>query len=365
MKKLIIGLYFLLIAVFMHGQNSLFEGNNALLPNNLLVNYVVNFQDNRPDTIQKQSGYYSIQYLDSGFREMIAESVKSGRISVYKVNDNDPFFPYHIFENPVKPENEDILSSLDEKLIIEMLDDGTERQIREYTDPNDLIGAFDFIEEWNWDLHRFSLTKKIIAYNPIRVSCNGEGRTIKRKSFYVIDTSGLGNKSRIKDSHLLIAKIKYEYFIDKEFCNQNGFQYADVCMPFYSGTELWNKLTQHILVNKLLNPVMEQNQEAYDFTTNDKLTLEQVKENLGMKMDIVQVLNMEDNSTTPALVQREFEPEKIKSVIFIENWYLNESDLMISKEVVGIAPVIYDEDDISVAKKVIPFVVYFDKSAIN
>ena len=93
-----------------------------------------------------------------------------------------------------------------------------------------------------------------------------------------------------------------------------------------------------------------------------------VKETTPSKLfgDTILVEDLEDPDG-PMLVKEIIEPEteKIKSYVFIENWYLDTKTLQIEKEVVGIAPVrYYINTDNPTAQPVrkIDFVVYFDES---
>jgi hypothetical protein len=363
MKQLIWIFLFLSFQFFSFGQRSLFKGSNAIYPGNLIVNYVVCFQqpesDEIQDTIAKEDHFSSFQLQLSDLKYILTDSLLFGKTPVYKMDKEDAFFPYSILDNKIRLEKSEVGPLLNEKSIIES-EDGKVSLIRKVISPEELQG-FEFIEEWGWNPLEFSFTKKVIGYNPVLVFYNSNDKLRKKRTFYIIDTCFLCRRKNSMNVPILAAKVKYEYYIDKEYCDKANFQYADVSMPFVYNSCVWNKATETALIYSLCKPVFDNRIEVFDYNTNEKLTNKQAKERLGVRMDTVQVMDYEDNVMKTVFVQREFEPEKVKSVIFIEDWYLDKTTLMISKKVIGIAPVLFSdpETDSGKVKKTIPFVVYF------
>jgi hypothetical protein len=363
MKQWIVLFLLIFYSVSVSSQSSLYKGHNALHPNNLIVNYVVCFQpaeyDGYSDSIVKNGPYSSFQLMLPDLKYIITDSTLFGKIPVYNGSKEDAFFPYCILDNRERVPQTEVGSLLNEKSIVEM-DGNRVSLIRKVISPEEVKG-FEFIEEWEWNPSNVAFTKKVVGYNPILVYSDDKDKIRKKKTFYILDTCFLNNKKTVVKAPLLAAKIKYEFYLDKGYCDKINMEYADVSMPFKYHSSVWSETTQSVFIQLLCQPVLDGTVDVFDFVTNEKLTHQQAKERLGVRMDSVQVMDYVENNTKTAYVLREFEPEKIKSVIFIEDWYIDKNSLMISKKVIGIAPVLFDgeETETTPVKKTVPFVVYF------
>jgi hypothetical protein len=351
------------------GQRLLFKGNNALLPQNLILTYVVDFHEcvnlEYLENPVKTDSFLSFHPAVPNLGDMIVDNMMGGKTAGYFVDATNPFFPYSILNNRTRLTQSKVAKQLGEDTVI-LLDGEEERKMIRMIKPEE-IAAFEFVEEWELNSSNFIFTKKVVAFNPLRVLQDeyNYNQQVKRGTFYIIDTAFISNKPEEKTKLTLVANIQYEFYIDKGLVEKLNFKYADKSNPFEYIASGWNGVSHNSIID-IFSAIANHNiRPAYDFTTKQKLTYEEVRKRLGMINDTIRVDYMMDGSERQAIVQREFEPERIKSVIFIEDWYIDPETLHFEKQVKGIAPVLYplDTDKQKLPKRV-PFVVYFN-SGLN
>ena len=101
--------------------------------------------------------------------------------------------------------------------------------------------------------------------------------------------------------------------------------------------------------------------KAYDFFDFTPLSIDEVKENLGMVRDTIMVENPETGDTTVKVTNGNFEISNVREVVFIEKWYWDKSNNSLHKKIIAYGPVIYVVKDDSTAGypvlKRVPFVI--------
>jgi len=116
----------------------------------------------------------------------------------------------------------------------------------------------------------------------------------------------------------------------------------------------------------MLNSVLSGNKVAYSFQNiEEKLSLDEVKQNIGYEVDTLISLNDITNEYDTVIVNNTPDIQKVVGIVFIEDWYYDENTLQIKKKVIGIAPlwysVVMSTSGNYFENKLIPYVIKFDE----
>ena len=299
---------------------------------------------------------------------LILEKSLNGKINTYKT----PFNDYNIMEEKVKREIPEIKEYLGETV-----HDGIKTEF----DPRQLIGI-KFIEEWKVKTEPFSFEKKVFAYAPIRYYFpDDDSNFVKphfRLPFFIIDT--LLKKKEINKSDkrmVLFNQIAYEYFFYSNYLppldlnkalsvcdsvkeNVNSEQFTLIKY----GSEYLNEIGIYRFMELLFKKARTGEIHSYDFVTDQKLSQDEIKANLGYT-EKRKIENVETGLYEDRIIETIYDIWEYKSVIFLEKWYMDSETLRMYKKVVGIAPVryYYRENDENKTEPVrrIAFKIYFDE----
>ena len=114
-------------------------------------------------------------------------------------------------------------------------------------------------------------------------------------------------------------------------------------------------------LDTLISSVLSGKIAAYDFFDFTPLSVKEIKENLGMVSDTIDVVNPETGDTIQKVTNGDFEMSNIREVVFIEKWYWDKSKDFLHKQIIAYGPVIYVVMDDSTSGypvlKRVPFVV--------
>jgi hypothetical protein len=368
---------FLLFSIFCFWGHAQWKSNgNDLLPNNLRMAYSVKlgcFQESPEDTLCK--GGELQPYIKAKWRinlpDYILNRFSTRKIAVWEPNTSD-FFPYNVIETrkslTFEAANNAMGGGADTLNV--MNDDGSIIQkvvIREIDIKQ--IKGLHFIEDWIFDAQNFKMTKKVVAYEPIRLEYpDGNGEQLRvRLPFRIVDTLGkMDNRKKI-----FIGNVSSEFYIDNE--NRFWDSYELIYKQFFGETQgrygfpeiwgcpFWNSLTRNYLINQVCLSAIEGKRQAFDFESGQLLDPDEISKRIIGLPDTLQILNAETGEPELRVVSRSFSPEMINSFIFIEDWYIDPESLVIEKVVKGIAPVLYKLKDDGQVRKQIPFFVNFSK----
>ena len=232
-------------------------------------------------------------------------------------------------------------------------------------------------DKWYFDEKNFKLTKEVKAYCPIRkyyTENDGDEDDVRyRKIGYFVfndfkdEKAKLESESRMK----LFKKLKYEFYLE----NINYEKLKSTNDEFYyihfekNNSPFWTSYAINKFRDIILDRVLTAQSEAYDFNTGKKLSIKQVLKNLGQTTKTIWIDDFTPDEIFEKKIKIFFDKREIKSVIFIENWYIDQQTMRLKKEIVGVAPVRWiQHDDAEESRqlvKEIPFVVYFDKQKPN
>jgi len=225
-------------------------------------------------------------------------------------------------------------------------------------DKNALQG-FVFYDEWFFDEPNFKMTKKVKAYSPVRIFFRddvweGEAEPMQRMIGFIILTEKLSEKENvaIEKRMKLFKKIEYEFLLINEdiLIYKSDIADANSNQIEKNHNPLLNSYSRSKFINSIYAQIFSQKADAMDYETGKKLSLEEIRKRTGERIETVKVSDYDDNEMWKEMVvKREFKDfiYQINSVIFIEEWYIDEKTLRIKKVVKGIVPVrwYYDQED--------------------
>lgn len=302
---------------------------NDLLPNKVVIKYEHNLAV--AEDAEKIKGIDYVQFIEN-----LTGKMKTGDVVARDPSDISKDFQKKDVDYLFAP-RQDTLLSIDEQTF------DTVPAVKEYRFQPETIQRLVMSEDWLFNAETFSMKKQVLAYAPIKISkkeiAPNSYDIQKRLLFWIkkADTE--------KDKQLIASNVTYEF----DLYNMTNPSWLE-------------SLSVTRFVNILLNSVLEGNVKAYDFFASEKIELSTdiVRENLGATVDNYFVEDANQQVIDTVQVVGNIYPDEIRSVIFVEDWYVD-ADMMLHKVVKRIAPVrhyylLNDLAEDEIVKK-IPFVV--------
>jgi len=373
-KKKIIYLSSLIVLLFFSINNLFCQSiDSYLYPSELLISDKITFA-----TLVDYQECYNVtdpidfkikQYSELTLQEILINSILDSSVKAYDLVEKDAYYPYNIFDTV----NLKTLTIEEAKVKLGYFAD---TQFVETTDSilqivvNPIVPkrytTFDFIENWIIDNEKHSMIKNIKGIIP------NYGSTrffpiYMTPAFLIIPK----NNKRV-ESIVHVCEITYEYFFDdfytysaQEFQNYFNITKGQFREEYLGGiyqinniletvefekktSPFWNSYVEQKFIDFICIPVLQGNHYAYDYKTENRLDTLEIKQRLGYQADSMWVENMFSGELEKKLIVKEINFEEIKSVIFIEDWYIDTTTLYMEKRVKSIAPVRYhiDYDDL-------------------
>ncbi len=357
----IIGLCFLLCANYIFGQNTK-KTKNSLIPEKFTIINMVNLTDSmNPEFMQN--------YPDANLTDIVLGKVFNSEVAVfdYSIEDNI------IYDTLNPTEVDQKLGGGVEEMYMEDIETGelvTRKVVKSY-DPSEIV-KYRFFEEWILDAKNFKFTKNIIAYSPVRKFFREEDYEQLEPRYQIGFTIFNDKRGQLKpakaDKWTLLTKAIYEVpLVEDPLKKYPQFrdtllklQYVDYYYVENDNSPFLNSLTQRNIAQLFYAKAMDENTIAFDmdgFYRN--------KENLNDAFGVRDEFYFDyDNNTgdeSQKVVKSQFQPSEIRSLLFYEDWYINESTLQFDKRITAIAPVRYymrDESEGEFGTKKIPCVLY-------
>lgn len=213
------------------------------------------------------------------------------------------------------------------------------------------------IETWAYDSAKFTFTKHIEWYNFIRHYTRYDENELRKRMTFWIENNQAKKQSKL----ITIATIEYEFVLFPE-----GF-YVDIPLGeeiyVYNNTNPGiNTYFRYILYSSIINKVLTNKIQAYDFTTNTKLTHAEFKERCGYEESIVYYEHPETHTIESHTIVKQGTPDDLfKSIIFTEELYFDPKTYSFYKKVIAISPVSWNFNwDTNRVKKEVAFKVYLN-----
>jgi len=212
--------------------------------------------------------------------------------------------------------------------------------INKEVDPSELKSAV-CIEKWSFDKKKFSFTKDLLAFKPVRHhydTSDIEKKNLLLSHVYGLDMTRYGALSEVDESLLVRTKtISYEYFLDEPSVADASDQSSSKNLLYTNSLQL--KPSQSLFFTS---------EQKNDFVSSVVAVAEKGKHPV---YDYETGKQIEGSSVSARLAGG-----TVKSVVFIEDWYIDTETFYVVKKVLGIAPVVHKGNNRSAA-----FVVYFDE----
>jgi hypothetical protein len=233
-------------------------------------------------------------------------------------------------------------------------------------DTNEVKGLL-FFDEWFFDEKAFTLIKKVLAYCPIRKYARNiyeeeDGWAFRKIGYFVFPELKKRQLKKVEKRMRHIARVKYEYPIE----NRHFFNKPDTEMALYTedyDSPNWNSYARLKFRNLLINRALSGKSRVCDFNSKKALDLPEIKKRLGYTYEKLVQVDPETGKEKAIEYETDIIREDIKSVIFVEDWFIDYKSMRMKKEIIGIALVrYYDNEEYTKKLKRIAFIIYFDKN---
>ena len=146
---------------------------------------------------------------------------------------------------------------------------------------------------------------------------------------------------------MIADTVKYLIPLDKDSA-------SDV-PPFFIG---FDKVK---FISQLVDSVLAGKIKAYDYFDNSVMTIDQIKEQLGIKVDTVFIEDVDSDKRQQKIVVSKFNPDDVRELYVYERWFFDPDKCVFKTEVLGYSPVVYtikdDQPDGEVTKRIL-FTIY-------
>lgn len=141
-----------------------------------------------------------------------------------------------------------------------------------------------------------------------------------------------------------------------------GFR-SEALIQIREEDEMWyGKIDQKKLVDAIFEAVYDGRVTAYDFISDEPLSIEEVKE-IESSIDTLYIENFETGELEMKVVEADLRRDEITKVFLKEDWYFDEENFRLDKKVLGLAFAKESYDSKGNLRGHEPlFIVYFDKN---
>jgi len=308
--------------------------SNDLIPNAIQVKY--------ENLISLPESSEIFTTLDkTGFTDKLIAKTLVGKIPVYDSFDTSKVL--------TKDEIKAVIGSWQDTVVgINEKKGDTALIIRQFGFDKSELKKLLFTENWWFNSKTFTLKKQVKTWCPVKVYYKEDDTAhsdlLKKMLFCVKqkDTPKPANCELIKEN------------VTTEFSLYNE------TVP-----EWLADLNPKRFMNIVLDNIFNKNVVAYDFfDQKKKLSIEEVKANMGETTKIYSVENQKTEKFDTLRINSKMDLDEVKSLIFVEDWYIDWNTLAIYKTVKSIAPVrvytsSHNGEDDEVEKK-IAFIVHLN-----
>ncbi|MFH0894378.1 MAG: hypothetical protein V2A54_08070 [Bacteroidota bacterium] len=355
MKKIIITIALVLPAIAAFPQTK-----NILMPSDLIMNYTIpinpNFDEtfftsNLTEVTSKKNLYCDIQQNENlTFGMIVIDGIKNNKTQLYHFSGELPGYDSLY----LKYTPEEAIESIGQRTDTFEVRDKKNRLINKVvkTEPKESnFGQCSFTERWSFDAENFSMRKEVLQYSPIVRSFIIDPVTDTEEFKGWRYTGTIVSNGKTKQDQRFLT-VEYEFPIGNRDLLQasiiNPSVESELCPYFYTestNSPYWTSYSRLALINMITNPVIEGTMKAYDFISDREISVEEARKNLGQRKDTVRVVSPDNGQWMDYVVTSDIKKENIRSIIFIEYWYLDPQTLAMSKVVKGIAPVYWNVEE--------------------
>ncbi len=367
----IVGLCCLLSANYIFAQNQN-KTKNSLIPDKFTIINDVNLKDSmNPEFMQN--------YPNINLTDIVLGKVFNSEVAAFDYS----FYDDKIYDTLSLSQVNEKLGGGMEEVNIEDAETGElveKKFVRNY-DPSEIV-KYRFLEEWALDGKNFKFSKNIIAYSPIRKFYRPEDYERTEPKYQIGFTIFNDKRGQLKpakaDKWTLVATSIYEVPLVEDPINKYP-EFRDTLLKLqnedYRSVEnenspFLNAVTQRNVAQLFYKKAMDENTIVFDMDGFYKKK-EDINSAFGVRVEDIVVYDIETGDEAVKKVIDEFQPDQIRSLLFYEDWYINEATLQFDKRITAIAPIRYyikDDSEDGTPRKQIPCVLYTnneDKSRLE
>jgi hypothetical protein len=310
------------------------SSTNDLIPNEIQVKY-----ESLITLPESSEIFTSLDKTD--FAAKLVSTTLAGKINVY-----DPFDTAKVLS---KDEIKAVIGSWQDTVVgVNEKQGDTALIIRQFGFDKTELKKLLFTENWHFNSQTFTLTKTVKSWCPVKVYYK-EDDTAKtdqlKKMLFLV-------KQKTGEKHGKCTLIKENVTTEFSLYNET--------VP-----EWLADLNPKRFMNILLDNIVSKKVVAYDFfDQKKKLSIEDVKTNMGECTKLYSVENPKTDSYDTLRINSKMDLDEVKSIIFVEDWYIDWETLAICKTVKSVAPVrvyttSHNGEDDEIEKK-IAFIVHLN-----
>ncbi len=205
------------------------------------------------------------------------------------------------------------------------------------------IKTIYFCENWFYNSDNNIFKKDINWYSPVRYYHKYDTLKFVKRWIFRIKNNDFNKKT----SKQIAKNIIYEVDFDND-----------------TSTTIIDGLDKKQFVDILIDNALSNKIKCFDSMLDKQLTTDEIKKELGYKIDTVFVEDPETSELKSHITITGIDRTEIKGLMFIENWYIDTVSFCMQKQILGMAPVrfkekYYEDEDKPEILKTIPFVIYF------
>lgn len=280
-------------------------------------------------------------YRELSVERTITDAVVNGDVRAFDSNAFKEDYPavYSVLYMRIKDIKKRMRYTIDTVWMGDPTESGTLYSINKEVDPSELKSAV-CIEKWTFNKKNTSFIKEVLAFKPVRHhydSADTEKKDLMLSNVYGLDMTRYGALEEIDESYLVRSKtVSYEYFLQKpEICAETerasteNLLYTNSLKLKPAQSLFFTNDQKDDFVSSMVDFAQNGKHQVYDFYTGKQLASGAISAKLA--------------------------GGEVKSVVFIEDWYIDTETFYLVKKVLGVAPVVHKTDEREVA-----FVIFFD-----
>jgi hypothetical protein len=204
-----------------------------------------------------------------------------------------------------------------------------------------------FLENWTYDETSSKIEKNVSGIAAIRTYTVQVGDSLQEIRQNIPLIIYLNDSAKMSSTAKLVCP-RAEYVVKLSKCDSLFTDFA--------------KLDSKILVKTMIENVKKQNITVYDYFNLEKtkLSFQKVEENFGAVAEVVDIEDAETGKITKKSVKKEINLDEITELVFVEEWYFDETNMSFYKKIIAYGPVreYFRARDLENKVKTVPFLIY-------
>lgn len=281
-------------------------------------------------------------YREMSIETVITDAVVNGDVRAFDSRAFKEDYPavYSVLYTRIKDVKKRMHYTIDTVWMGDPADSVTLYSINKEVDMTELKSAV-CIEKWNFDKKKLIFTKDVLALKPIRHHFDPadiEKKNLWLSHVYGLDMTRYGSLEEVDESVLVRSKtVSFEYLLEDPASTEadksstRNLLYYNSMKLKPSNSLFFSESERKEFVESMVELASKGKKTVYDYYTGKTMT----------------------SSVATANVAK----GDVKSLVFIEDWYIDTETFYVVKKVLAVAPVVHTSD----GKREVAFVFYFDE----